>query len=163
MSDTVVIGISDYKTSKTPNTLVTYALGSCVGISLYDDATQIGGLSHIMLPDSSLLKDLTPATRMRFADTAIADLVALMEGQGAVRSRLTAKIVGGANMFAMEGDSMIAHIGDRNVESVKQALKKLGIPVVGEDTGANFGRTVFFELETGKVRIQSLGKNIKEL
>ncbi|MDR0851776.1 MAG: chemotaxis protein CheD [Clostridiales Family XIII bacterium] len=163
MSDAIVIGISDYNTSRSPNILVTYALGSCVGISLYDDHTKIGGMSHIMLPDSSMIKDSANVDRMRFADTAIADLVDAMVILGADRNRITAKIAGGANMFAMGGDSVIARIGDRNVESVKAQLNSLGIPLLAEDTGADFGRTVFFELETGKIRVQSLGKNVREL
>jgi chemotaxis protein CheD len=163
MKDTLIIGISDYKTSKSPNTLVTYALGSCVGISLYDVSTGIGGLAHIMLPESNLIRDGNRVDRMKFADTAIADLLDVMVTQGANRGRITAKIAGGANMFKITDGSGIGNIGERNIASTKKALSELGVPIVAEDTGADFGRTIFFELDTGKVKVQSLGKRVREM
>jgi chemotaxis protein CheD len=162
MSKQIVIGISDQNTSKSPDTLVTYALGSCIGISLFDESTGIGGLSHIMLPSSSLIQSGS-VDRNKFADTAIEDLVAAMVRMGASRSLIKAKIAGGANMFKIADGSVIGSIGDRNIESVKSELRRLGIPLVAEDVGADYGRTVFFELETGKVRVQSLGKLINEM
>lgn len=95
MSQTLVVGISDYVVSKNPNVLVTYALGSCVGICLYDSRLQIGGLSHIMLPDSSQFAH-QEINRMKFADTAIVDMVKEMLRLGCDLHRLTAKIAGGA-------------------------------------------------------------------
>ena len=158
--DMVVVGISEFKTAQAPQTLVTYALGSCIGISLYDERTNIGGMAHIMLPDSRLFQGNGRIHRMKFADTALVDLVSDMMGRGAALRHITAKIAGGANMFHMEGDGMAA-IGKRNIESVKCALHEMRIPLIGEDTGKDFGRTVFFELMTGRVRVQSLGREIR--
>ncbi|MDR2157502.1 MAG: chemotaxis protein CheD [Clostridiales Family XIII bacterium] len=163
MKDTIVIGISDQRTSKSPNTLVTYALGSCVGVSLYDETTNIGGMAHIMLPDSALMRGAKSMDRMKFADTAIADLLDKMVVQGANRSRITAKIAGGANMFKMSDGSGLGSIGQRNIASVKQVLFDLGVPIIAEDVGKDFGRTIFFDLDTGKVRVRSLGKNVREM
>jgi chemotaxis protein CheD len=160
MNKQIVIGISEQSISKAPDTLVTYALGSCIGISLFDEQTGVGGLSHIMLPYSSLVQN-GQVDRNKFADTAIEDMVKGMERFGANRSRIKAKIAGGANMFKIADDSVIGSIGDKNIQSVKNELARLGIPIVAEDTGADYGRTVFFELDPGKVRVQSLGKNIK--
>jgi chemotaxis protein CheD len=163
MSEKIAVGISDYKALKSPGTLVTYALGSCVGISLYDPASRIGGLSHIMLPSSSLRADGATDNRMKYADTAISDMLAYMEHLGAVRTYICAKIAGGANMFGTMEGSFIETIGDRNVEAVRQELARLGIPLIAEDVGANYGRTVHFNLEDGRVVIQSIGKEEREL
>ena len=162
-NNTIPVGISDYKTSKSPDTLVTYALGSCVGITLYDSLSHVGGLSHIMLPSSSLKANGIIDDRMKYADTAIPDLIAELVRLGAQPSSLRAKIVGGANMFNTSGTSFVDTIGERNIEAVRQVLGQHGIPLVAEDVGANYGRTVYFLLEDGKVRVQSLGKNINEI
>ena len=162
-NNTIPVGISDYKTSKSPDTLVTYALGSCVGIALYDSISHIGGLSHIMLPSSSLRANGIIDDRMKYADTAIPDLISELERLGAKRSSLRAKIIGGANMFNTTGTSFVDTIGERNIEAVRQVLAQLSIPLVAEDVGANYGRTVYFLLEDGKVKVQSLGKNINEI
>ena len=160
MSNTIAVGISDYKISKSPDTLVTYALGSCVGIALYDPKARVGGLLHIMLPSSSMRSDGTIDDRMKYADTAIPDLVSDLESKGANRKSIIAKIMGGANMFNMHGTTFVETIGERNVAATKNELNHYGIPLVAEDVGANYGRTVYFTLEDGKVRVQSLGKNI---
>lgn len=160
MSNTLAVGISDFKTSKSPDTLVTYALGSCIGTVLYDPVTRIGGLSHIMLPSSSLCAIGLIDDRMKYADTAIPDLVKELESIGAMRASLKAKIIGGANMFRATGTAYTDTIGDRNIEAVRCVLARLGIPVIAEDVGASYGRTIYFLLEDGKVRIQSIGRNI---
>jgi len=161
MSKTIAVGISDYKISKSPDTLVTYALGSCVGIALYDASTRIGGLSHIMLPSSSLRADGIIDDRMKYADTAIPDLISELERAGAKRRSIVAKLIGGANMFNMQGTSFVETIGERNIAATRNELARLGIPLIAQDVGANYGRTVYFLLEDGMVRVQSLGKNIK--
>ena len=160
MKNTISVGISDYKASRAPDKLVTYALGSCVGITLYDAMIHVGGLAHIMLPSSSLRTNGFVDDRMKYADTAIPDLIDELEYIGAKRSQLRAKIIGGANMFNTIGTSFVDTIGERNIEAVREALSKYEIPLVAEDVGANYGRTVYFLLEDGKVEVQSLGKNI---
>ena len=158
---TIIVGISDLKLATPPDTLVTYALGSCVGICLLDPATRIGGLAHVMLPSIKVSPGDTNI--MKFADTAIPEMVKKMEQLGAFRSRMTAKIAGGAQMFDVQQASMIGTIGDRNVCSVKDTLHKLKIPLIAEDTGLNYGRTVYFDLETGVMKVQSLGRGTREL
>lgn len=150
MSDLIVVGISDFKIASAPDALITYALGSCVGTCLYDSRLHIAGLSHILLPDSSICR--SDNNIMKFADTAITALVAAMERKGASRQRLTAKIAGGAKMFATAGTGM----GERNVAAVKNELNKLGILIMAEDTGSNYGRTVEFHTEDGSVLIKSV-------
>lgn len=165
----VVVGISDLKLAKPPDTLVTYALGSCVGICLLDPMLRLGGLSHIMLPTSSV----APGDKnvMKFADTAIPDLIRKMEAQGASRGRMKAKIAGGAQMFGgtqqmnpdrEKGDD-IWQIGNRNVAAVTTILQRIGIPIIAKDVLANYGRTVFFDPGTGIMTVKSLNKTVKEL
>ncbi len=156
----LTIGIGDLKVCKSPDVLVTYALGSCVGICLLDSSTGVGGLSHIMLPDSTAGVNAA-ANPMRFADTAIPMLIREMEKLGASRSRLRAKIAGGATMFALANDKF--NIGDRNVSEVKKMLARERIPILAEDTGADYGRTVFFYPETGVMEIRAAARGTKML
>ncbi|MCL2071219.1 MAG: chemotaxis protein CheD [Oscillospiraceae bacterium] len=155
------VGISDWKVSKPPDVIVTYALGSCVGICLYDKRTKIAGLSHIMLPDSGNSGEAN-INRMKFADTAIPDMLKKMVALGAMQSGITAKIAGGATMFSASGCDRF-NIGERNVVAVKAALQTLRIPIIGQDTGANYGRTLFLYPETGKVKVKSASKGERDL
>ncbi|MCX7614202.1 MAG: chemotaxis protein CheD [Clostridiales bacterium] len=157
MGKLVVVGISDQQIVSPTDTLITYALGSCVGICLYDYAQKIAGLSHIMLPEAN--SGLNKKETYKFANTAIEELVNTMERHSCKRYRLTAKIAGGANMFATSGKS----IGERNVEMVKQELQRLRIRILAEDTGANYGRTVEFDPEDGSMVVKSVGKGHKVL
>lgn len=161
MNKVMIVGISDYKLERNPNVIATYALGSCVGICLYDKFAKVGGLSHIMLPESSMFSR-NEINRMKFADTAVVDLVQALIGIGADRKRLTAKIAGGAKMFEVQPGSPMGTIGERNINSVKNILYSLKIPIIAEDTGLNYGRTIYFDLETGIMKVQSLSRNIKE-
>ena len=156
MSKTVTVGISDLNVVRAPDILVTYALGSCVGICLYDSTAKVAGLSHIMLPSSELSRD--PAQAMRFADTAIKILIRKMEAEGARGIRMKAKIAGGAQMFAAISNSSLANIGGRNVQAVKEELAKLHIPIIADDTGKDYGRTLYFSAEDGSMRIKSVNR-----
>lgn len=157
MSKTITVGISDLNIAKAPDILVTYALGSCVGICLYDAMAKVAGLSHIMLPSSALITNGAEQT-FKFADTAIVILLKKMEAQGANHVRIKAKIAGGAQMFAAMSNSSIANIGQRNISAVKENLAKLRIPIIAEDTGKDYGRTLYFDSTDGSMRIKSVNK-----
>ncbi len=157
MSQVVTVGISDLNAVKAPDVLVTYALGSCVGICLYDPSMKIAGLSHIMLP-SSVQMSADKSQAMKFADTAIEVLVHRMEKMGAHIFRMKAKIAGGAQMFSGVNNSSLANIGQRNVIAVKQELLRLHIPIIAEDTGKNYGRTLYFGADDGSMRIKSVNR-----
>jgi chemotaxis protein CheD len=157
----IIVGISDYKISREPDTLVTYALGSCVGICIYDERIGFGGLAHIMLPDSKAFAH-QEINRMKFADTAIVDMVQAMRSRGSDVRRMTAKIAGGAKMFEVQQNSPLGTIGQRNLESVRQVLRSLRIPIIAEDVGSNYGRTLYFNLSNGIMKIQSLSRSVKE-
>lgn len=159
MSNMVTIGISDMKIVKSDDSLVTYALGSCVGICLYDPVLKIGGLGHIMLPNYPA--NNPKENKFRFADTCIPAMVDEMERLGCSRIRIKAKIAGGAKMFDVSGDSTFGSIGSRNVEAVKNTLSLLKIPIIVEDTGLNYGRTVYFYTEDGIMVVKSFSNGTK--
>ncbi len=161
MAELIKVGMADYKVGRAPATLISYGLGSCIGISLYDPQTKIGGLLHIMLPDSS--KSRSNENRAKFADTGIADMLQELQKMGAVKSRLVAKLAGGAQMFAFANASDIMRVGVRNVEASKAILKSLSIPILGEDTGKNYGRTVQIDLSTGVYTVKTIDKGNKEI
>ena len=161
MSDLVTVGISDAKIAESPVALVTYALGSCIGICLYDGAVKIGGLAHIMLP---YLPESGPREQIwRYADSSLPALLRKMETMGCRRERILAKIAGGAKMFDVADDSTFGSSGFRNVGAVKETLEKLRIRLAAEDTGLNYGRTVYFYTETGDVVVKSFANGNRNL
>ncbi|WP_310602594.1 chemotaxis protein CheD [Anaerosporobacter sp.] len=161
MGDMIKVGMADLNACRCPSALTTLGLGSCVGISLYDPSTKVGGMAHIMLPDSTKIRN--NENRAKFADTGIDDLVKQMVSLGANKHRLVAKIAGGAQMFAFTSNNDMLRIGDRNVEATKAKLASLGIRILAEDTGLNYGRTIEFYTETGDLLIKSVGKPQKTL
>ncbi len=156
MGKTVVVGISDLNVVRSGDNLITYALGSCVGICLYDSINKVAGMSHIMLPTAQAT--IAKSQELKYADTAIPILLNKMIAAGALRSSIKAKIAGGAKMFATVGNNDISNIGDRNVQAVKATLTKLKIPIIASDTGQNFGRTQKFDADTGTMIIKSAHK-----
>ena len=168
--DIINIGVAEYHVTHNPSVMASYGLGSCVAIALYDEAKHIGGLAHIMLPDSRAISK--KGREARFADTAIQAMVKEMVQLGARKNRITAKIAGGAQMFSIPGASNPAnipgpapglHIGERNVGSTKKTLQEMKIPLLAEDTGGSHGRTMYFDVGTGEVNITSISHGNKKL
>lgn len=157
----IKVGMADLNVCHAPDAITTLGLGSCVGVSLYDKTTKIAGLVHVMLPDSTKVRQ--NQNKAKFADTGIELLLEQLESAGAKRSMLTAKIAGGAQMFAFSANNDMLRVGERNVEAVKAKLAQLGIRILAEDTGENFGRTVEFYPETGDFVIKSVGKPTKTI
>ncbi len=162
MAESIKVGMADLKVATKPDdVLITLGLGSCIGIALYDPTIKLGGLAHIMLPDSTRIKNNSNIAK--FADTGIAELYRLMIKGGASKMRMIAKIAGGARMFEMSGNNAMGAVGDNNAAASKEALKKLGIRLVAEDTGLNYGRTVELHCDTGEYWIRSVGKPLKKI
>ncbi len=153
--------MADLKTGKAPDILTTLGLGSCIGIALWDPTTKIGGLAHVMLPDSTKIRNNSNIAK--FADTGITELVRQMEAMGVPRKRLVAKIAGGARMFEVSGSTSVGNIGEKNALASKQKLQELGIPILAEDTGLNYGRTVELNCENGDYVIKAVGKSVKTI
>ena len=161
MSEIIKVGMADLKVCKSPDGLTTLGLGSCVGVALRDPVTLVGGLVHVMLPDSTAIRN-SGQNMAKFADTGIVELVKQMELIGANKNRLVAKIAGGAAMFASIRPDIV-QIGQRNVDAAEAMLAKLKIPILASDTGANYGRTVVFYPETGIYVIRAVGKTEKSI
>lgn len=162
MGEVIKVGMADLKVCQFPDSLTTLGLGSCVGVALYDQKTKVTGLAHVMLPDSTAIRNNTNIAK--FADTGIVETVRLMEQLGAARSRIVAKIAGGANMFQFASETNNAlKVGDNNVAACKKKLAELGIPILAEDTGNNYGRTVIINSEDGIFTIKSVGKPLKTI
>ena len=149
--------MADLNVCKAPDAITTLGLGSCIGIAVYDPVTKIGGLAHIMLPDSTKIRNNSNIAK--FADTGIDELVRQMEKLGARKARMVAKIAGGATMFTFQGRNDMMQVGERNVQAVKKKLKEINIPILAEDTGKNYGRTVTFYPETGEFYIRAVGRD----
>ena len=161
MGNTIKVAMADIKVGVAPDTLISYGLGSCVGIAIYDNVAKIGGLAHIMLPDSR--QSRAGENPAKFADTAIPIMIKDVLKLGAVHKRLVAKIAGGSQMFHFSGTNDIMRIGERNAEAVRLALKKEGIKLFAEDVGGNYGRTVELILSSGVYKIKTIEKGNKEL
>ncbi len=141
------------KVARREGLLITYALGSCIGITLYDPAIKLGGLLHIMLPTA----DHTRVDNIyKFADSGIQEMLRKMQAFGGVKSRYICKIAGGAKMFEMQGN--LGNIGQRNSESVQNVLRQEQIRIVRQDIGANYARTMSLDVETGVVKVRSFGR-----
>ncbi len=161
MADLIKVGMADLNTAISPGILTTLGLGSCVGICLYDTSTKISGLVHIMLPNSAQIKNNSNIAK--FADTGIVKLIEDMIKLGAKRSKLVSKIAGGSQMFNFNDASDIMRIGARNVTATKEILKSLNIPIIAEDTGGNYGRTIELYSETGILLIKTIGYGMKQI
>lgn len=154
----VYVGTGEYAVASHPDVLYTPALGSCIGVTLFDPFRHTGGLAHVMLPTPA--DSGSKGTLDRFASYAVPRMVELLS-EGGARHRLVAKLIGGAAMF--RGEGTMASIGDRNAEEVRKQLGLLRIPILAEDTGGSHARTVELHLDTGLVIVRSYLYGMKEL
>lgn len=160
-SNEKAIGIGELACGAPPIKIITYGLGSCIGIALYDASTKVTGMSHIMLPFSG---DFTNKSNpMKYADLAIPELLMQMKSNGAKMKNIYAKIAGGASMFNFGNKNPGLDIGSRNAEAVISTLIKFNVPILAKDLGGKSGRTMSIESLTGKVSIKIIGQGIKEL
>ncbi len=159
MGEMIKVGMADMNVCKAPNAITTLGLGSCIGVVLYDVRTKTCGMVHIMLPDSTIIKNNeNPA---KFADTGIRDMIDKLSKMGIMRNTLLAKIAGGAQMFAFNTNNEMLKVGQRNAEAVRKILAGYGIKIVSEDCGSTYGRTIEFYPETSELYIKAIGKPLK--
>lgn len=162
-STVLAVGIGELQvTADRSCLLVSYGLGSCVAVCLWDARHVVAGMAHVMLPEASVghRPSSVPA---KFADQAVVALLDNLDRLRADRSRLVAKIAGGAQMFSPIGQADMLAVGQRNVERVKEMLRRRQIPLVGEDTGGRSGRTVTFVPTTGKLLVKMIGSGEREI
>ncbi|MBR4546089.1 MAG: chemotaxis protein CheD [Oscillibacter sp.] len=151
----LTVGIADMKILQWDGELITYALGSCIGICLYDPAVKLAALIHIMLP---INMEAGRKNTMKYADTGIRETLKQLEARGARKPRLVAKIAGGAKMFEVSGSSGLGNIGQRNIESVHMNLRREGIRIIAENVGGSVARTLSFFPGTGQGQIRAYGQ-----
>lgn len=153
-----LVGIAELKVSRNPGKLITIGLGSCVGVVLYDPVAKVGALIHAMLPEPS--PGRMSSNKAKFVSTAIPSALEEMAKLGARRERVTAKLIGGAQMFPVENN---INIGAQNVEAAEKLLKNLGINIAAKDTGGTLGRTVELDVSTGRVLVKTAIHGSREL
>lgn len=158
----IKVGMADLNVGVGGAIIRTTGLGSCVGLTLYDAQLKLGGMAHIMLPSSEIARE-GQLNVAKYANTAVPELIEQLKSKGASVQRLVAKMAGGAQMFAFTNGSDSMRIGPRNVEATKLALTQLGIPLIAEDTGGNYGRTVELDSGTGVFSIRSVQFGVKEI
>jgi chemotaxis protein CheD len=152
----VRVKVADYAIRQGGHVLTTIGLGSCVAIALYDRETQIGALAHILLPSQAMSRETgNPA---KFPETIVPLMLEEMRELGTRNARVSAKIVGGASMFGTLVSNSGINVGERNVLATREALAAAGVPIVAEDTGLDYGRSVYFHLADGRLEVRSLKK-----
>lgn len=155
-SPVVMVGIAELRVATTGYRIRTTGLGSCIGLTLFDPVSLIGGMVHIMLPMSDISRD-EALNKAKYANTGVVELIHGMVKMGAKSQRLEAKMAGGAQMFELrKGSSERLRIGTRNIEECKNMLSKLSIGLKAEDTGGAYGRTIELDVATGRLFIKTV-------
>jgi len=148
------VNISEMKYSRNPeDVIVTYSLGSCLGVVAYDPKIGIGGMIHCLLPNASSARDKARANPFMFVNTGVAMMVRKLVNRGAVKRRLVFKAAGGANMR----NDTIFNTGARNVKALEKLLKRNRVELSAHDIGGTIPRTLFLHLDTGRVIVRSFG------
>lgn len=156
--NTIIIGMAELGVVKAPQKITTLGLGSCIGLTLYDTINKIGGMVHIVMPSSGKQPGIV---RAKFADTGVDELLTQMLRAGANRSSIVAKLAGGAHMFGNRQRDDTLKVGVRNAYNTKIALLRLKIPILAEDVGGSYGRTIELNPEDGSLLIKTVGKGNK--
>jgi len=157
----LIVGIADMKVSDVPDTtLITYSLGSCIGVSIYDPSVRVGGLLHFMLPDSKIDTQKARQNPFMFADTGIPLLFKNAYQLSAEKKRLIVKVVGGAQIL---DDSNFFNIGKRNYMAMRKIFWTNNVLIQAEEVGGNVNRTVSLELSSGKVWLKTSGDGAREI
>ncbi|MEP6618426.1 MAG: chemotaxis protein CheD [bacterium] len=153
----VRVKVADYAVRQGEHVIATIGLGSCVAIVLYDREAQVGGLAHILLPNKSMARETENLAK--FPETIVPVMLDDMRRAGSAEgARISAKIVGGASMFGTLVNGSGINVGERNIVATREVLASAGIPILAEDTGLDYGRSVYFHLADGRVEVRSLKK-----
>lgn len=156
-----IIGIADMKISKQPDdVLITYALGSCLGIAVYDEVAKVGGLLHVMLPVSTVNPAKAADNPMMFVDTGVPELFKACYKAGAKKERMVVKVAGGASL-QNNGDGDQFQIGKRNFLMLRKLLWKNNVLINSFDVGENYSRTMSLDMATGEVVLKINNKETR--
>lgn len=157
----LVVRVADLRAGVAGDVLVTVGLGSCVAILLHDPEARVGGLAHVLLPSPALSRfDGNPA---KFPQSAVPRLLQLMSAEGARPDRISARLAGGASMFAALVPPGTVQMGERNLVAARQALNAHGVPLIGEAVGGDFGRTVRLRVSDGRVEVSTVSHGVQHL
>lgn len=135
--------------------LVTHALGSCLGIAIYDPTAKVGGMLHVMMPQCSINPEKAKVNPYMFVDSGVPEFFRAVMGQGAVKGRLVVKVAGGANVQDVGNDRFA--IGKRNYMVLRKLLWQNGVMIKAEDVGGSVARTMYLEIGTGRVWLSTAG------
>ena len=161
MSSEIIVRVADLRAAAAPGVLMTVGLGSCVAILLYDPTARVAGLAHVLLPSPALARrDAAPG---RFPQTAVPRTLELMAELGASPRRVTARLAGGASMFASLAAPGTIQMGERNLVACRQVLSLQGIALTGEATGGDYGRTVRLWAADGRIEVTSVAHGVQTL
>jgi chemotaxis protein CheD len=155
-SNATYVKVAQHAVGRADDLLVTLGLGSCVAIVLHDPDARVGGLAHVLLPEPALSRDRS--NESKFASTAVPVLVQELARLGARPGRLTARLVGGAAMFQTLMVPGSLNMGERNIRASREALTRAGIPVLAEEVGGDYGRSVRFAVGAGRTTVSSVGR-----
>jgi len=157
----IKVGLAEVRIARAPNTLVSYGLGSCLGIAIVDPYAKVGGLAHALL--ASPAGGNPSGNPLKYVDRAIDSILDALAEAGCARGALLAKMAGGAHMFEAVPRWGAANIGERNAQAARAKLQELGIPLVAEDVGGNYGRTIELQPEDGTLVVRSLRMGLKRI
>ena len=152
----IFVKVAHHAVGGAGDVLVTLGLGSCVAILLHDRQARVGGLAHVLLPEPALARDRHNSAK--FATTAVPMLLEELGGMGARNGRIEARLVGGASMFTSLMVPGALNMGERNIRAAREALRRAGIPLLGEAVGGDFGRSVRFSVAEGRTVVSSVGR-----
>jgi chemotaxis protein CheD len=152
----IIVGVSDMKVSnEIESTIVTYSLGSCIGVAIYDSVARVGGLLHYMLPESSLDSTKAQKNPCMFADTGIPTLFKSAYKLGAKKQRMKVVIAGGSQVLDQNG---FFNIGKRNYMALKKIFFKNNVLIDHENVGGNSNRTVKLTVKDGSIWMKVSGR-----
>ncbi len=152
----IIVGVSDMKVSNDPgDSIVTYSLGSCIGIAIFDPVARVGGLLHYMLPESELDQEKARKNPFMFADTGIPSLFKAAYQFGAKKQRMKVVAAGGSQVLDQHG---FFNIGKRNHTAMRKIFFRNNVMVNHEEIGGTVNRTVRICMETGEIHIKISGQ-----
>ena len=162
MEETIIeVRMGDMQKGTAPGRLVTRALGSCLGITIYNPFKKIGAMAHPMLPDID--KSRTKHNPNRYVNYVIRKMLEELESAGNLRANLAVKIFGGAHMFSFINADSALNVGEKNIVMARAVFEELGLKTIAEEVGGTFGRTIELNLENGKVIVDTISWGRKEV
>jgi chemotaxis protein CheD len=157
----IIVRVADLQVGGAGDQLVTVGLGSCIAIVLHDARVRVGGMAHVLLPSPALSRN--DGNQAKSPHTAVPRLLELMAARGASPRRITARLAGGASMFAALAPPGTIQMGERNVVASRQVLHSHGIPLVAESVGGDYGRTIRLDVSEGTLEVRSVAHGVHEI